>query len=221
MKIPPDMVQGTIHKTNNCGNLKVLLYRSEKNVEVVFLETNGKRTASSGDIRSGSVKDYYKRTVHGVGYVGNGRFKPTINGKISKCYIKWSSMIARCYDEKTQEKRPTYKGCIVVDEWHNFQNFAEWYYSNKPEDSDDIHLDKDIKIEGNKTYGPEFCLLVTAQENIEKAKAISITLVSPDGVTFDVYNVNKFAKENGLTQSALVALGKGRYKTHKGWKLGG
>ena len=34
-------------------------------------------------------------------------------------------MLERFHDSKYQEKRPTYIGCSVAEEWHNFQIFAE------------------------------------------------------------------------------------------------
>lgn len=48
-----------------------------------------------------------------------------INGIKTEEYIKWFSMFNRCFDEKYQEKQPTYIGCSVSEEFWNFQNFAK------------------------------------------------------------------------------------------------
>ena len=70
-------------------------------------------------------------------------------------------MLERCYDKKLHEKRPTYKDCEVSKKWHNFQNFAKWYYNNYYEvDDETMCLDKDILIKGNKIYSPETCIFV-------------------------------------------------------------
>ena len=69
-------------------------------------------------------------------------------------------MLQRCYDNKTQEKYPTYKGCQVCEEWHNFQNFAKWFEENYYEvEGENIDIDKDILCKGNKIYSPQTCVL--------------------------------------------------------------
>lgn len=61
---------------------------------------------------------------------------------------------------------PTYKGCTVCDEWHNFQVFAKWYDENYYLlDDQRTELDKDILIKGNKTYSPETCVFVPQRIN--------------------------------------------------------
>ena len=72
----------------------------------------------------------YDKTVLGVGYVGVGKYKPTLKGKITKQYSTWRNMLARCYDVEIHKERETYEKCVVCDEWLNFQNFAEWYDTN-------------------------------------------------------------------------------------------
>jgi hypothetical protein len=70
-------------------------------------------------------------------------------------------MLKRCYDEKLHEKEPTYINCEVCEEWHNFQNFAKWYYENYYEvESERMHLDKDILVKHNKIYSSETCVFV-------------------------------------------------------------
>ena len=70
-------------------------------------------------------------------------------------------MLNRCYDEKFHEKYPTYIGCEVDKNWHNFQNFAEWYYNNYYEiEGGKMCLDKDILYKHNKVYSPKTCIFV-------------------------------------------------------------
>ncbi len=75
-------------------------------------------------------------------------------------------MYNRCYSKAYQESRSWYKGCTVCEEWldpeHGLDNFGQWcnehYYIVEGEGT--IELDKDIRIKGNRIYGPETCLFV-------------------------------------------------------------
>ena len=81
----------------------------------------------------------------------------TQNGSKLKSYNTWKDMLARCYSEKCQAKKPTYVGCSVCDEWLILSNFKKWHDINYREN---MALDKDILIPGNKIYSPEACSFV-------------------------------------------------------------
>ena len=72
-------------------------------------------------------------------------------------YEKWRPMLQRCYSEKFQNKRPTYKGCSVCQEWLTFSNFKAWM---EQQDWYGKELDKDILFPGNKIYSPDTCIFV-------------------------------------------------------------
>ena len=83
-----------------------------------------------------------------------------INGKIVRwCpyYDTWKGMLRRCYSEKYQSKKPTYKGCSVCDEWLTFSNFKNWM---ETQDYKGKHLDKDLLKVGNRVYSPSLCVFV-------------------------------------------------------------
>lgn len=80
-----------------------------------------------------------------------------IKGKTSRCYTTWNNMLKRCYSIKSQHRNPTYVGCTVCEEWLSFSNFKKWFDENYV---DGFDLDKDILVEGNKEYSPEFCRFV-------------------------------------------------------------
>lgn len=107
-------------------------------------------------------KDRLNPSIYGVGFIGIGKFKSCKGKSKSKIYQTWQHMLARCYCNKTQKIQPTYIGCTVCIEWHNFQNFAEWHQKNY---IDGFFLDKDIKRPGNKVYSPDNCLFVPSSIN--------------------------------------------------------
>jgi hypothetical protein len=48
----------------------------------------------------------------------------------------------------------------------DYQNFGEWYETNKYDVNERLHLDKDILYAGNKIYSPCHCLLVPQRINM-------------------------------------------------------
>jgi hypothetical protein len=152
--------------------------------------------------------------VFGVGYVGVGKYLAFSNGIEEPAYNLWIGMLNRCYYVKSLKASPTYRDCTVAKEWHNYQNFAKWYEDNYVEG---YQLDKDIKVEGNRVYGPDTCMFVTSQENSEKANAKHYTLVSPKGTVVEVYNLMSFCRDNNLNTYCLYSVMSGNRKHHKGW----
>lgn len=136
--------------------------RNDSYIDVYFPEYDWTfKGATYPSFKKGNIKCPYERRYYGIGYLGEGEYKPTENRKPTRVYDSWHSMLQRCYDGKFQEKYPTYKDCKVCDEWLNFQNFAQWYEENFYEiKSQQMSLDKDILIKHNKIYSPETCIYV-------------------------------------------------------------
>lgn len=103
------------------------------------------------------VNDKMNNTVYGIGHFGYGKY---IKGE--KSYSRWSNMLKRCYSKEFHKENKSYIGCYVCDEWLNYQNFAKWFYDNYVEE---YHLDKDLKIYGNKLYSPDTCIFVPRSIN--------------------------------------------------------
>lgn len=213
--IPIDMTNGRQHMTNKHGKLEVVKYVDSLNVQVKFFATGYETIARAGEIRNGNVKDYMSPSVCGVGFMGKGVFKSIARGVVTKEYKTWINMLNRCYDPMYQARCPTYVGCSVCAEWHNFQNFAEWMST---QDHEGKQLDKDIKVEGNKVYSPDTCTFATPADNTAEACAKHYTFLSPCGVITEVYNLNSFCRENGLDQGHMSQVNLGNRNQHKGWK---
>lgn len=95
----------------------------------------------------------------GIGNFVNYPIPGIVGRKQLKVYRVWSGMISRCYSVKNQNySRYGGRGVYVCNQWHEFQNFAAWYYSQYKED--DWHLDKDILSEDNLVYSPSTCTFV-------------------------------------------------------------
>lgn len=214
MKSSQKIIPGSVHKSNNYGLFRIKEYVNSRNVIVEFIDTGYVTTCQAGNVLNGLVKDMLKPTVYGVGFIGGSEFKAKEKGKNTKAYDTWSNMIFRCYSEKSFIDHPTYRDCTVCDEWHNFQNFAKWFYDNYIEG---CHLDKDIKIKGNRIYSPDACLFVSIKENNIEAKAKNFSFFSPDGEPVDVYNLTEFCKKNSLHQGAMSRVFHGKQSYHKGW----
>lgn len=108
------------------------------------------------------MKDVFKKSVYGIGFIGSGIHKTTIKNKATKAYVTWKNMMYRCYNPKRLETFPSYEDCIVCDDWHNFQIFAEWYSENYVEG---FHLDKDLLFKKNNLYSKETCVFIPQEIN--------------------------------------------------------
>ena len=138
---------------NNEGTLmRIIKYRRVNDIFVEFQDeykANVHTTYSS--FKKGNVKNPFHKSVYSVGYIGIGKYKTKLNGKQTKVYEVWQKMLQRCYDPYYINKYPTYIDCYVCKDWHNFQNFAQWWEDNVYNcNNEKMHLDKDILCKGNK-----------------------------------------------------------------------
>jgi len=161
VKTPEDMITGTVHKTNICGDLTIVKYKNARKVTVKFIGYNDHISARSGDIRKGEIKNPMIPDIYNKGFIGVGAYSYRDD---KKAYTTWKNMLRRCYCTKTLEKNHTYVDCSVVGEWLNFQLFAEWFYI-KSNFKDKLQLDKDLKVKGNKIYSSDTCLFIPAKVN--------------------------------------------------------
>ena len=176
---------------NNFGSTMIIIsYRNNRDVDIYFPEYDWTAEHKTyQDFKKGKVGSPYEPRVCNIGYIGEGEYKATENRKATKQYAVWHDMLHRCYNPKCQEKNPTYIGCSVCDEWHNFQAFCKWYEDNYYEiPGEQIALDKDILIKGNKIYGPETCMFVPTSINSLFVKSDNIRGNLPIGVYYNKQN---------------------------------
>lgn len=151
---------------NTNGTLmKIIEYNGWKDVVVEFQDDYKYQTrVIYTNFKNGQVKNLYDKEIFGIGFIGKGIYN---HQKDKKAYNVWRSMLQRCYDPYYINQFPTYKDCIVIEGWHNFQNFAKWFYDNYYEISNEkMCLDKDILYKGNKIYSPNTCCFVPNKINM-------------------------------------------------------
>ena len=123
------------------------------------------------------------RLIYGVGYNSKREHKSSIDSKVTPAYRAWRSMLERCYSAKLHERCPTYIGCSVANEWHDFQDFADWFVGHRYYGLG-YDLDKDILSPGNKVYSPETCCLVPHEINSLFSDSVTARGDYPRGVSF-------------------------------------
>ena len=157
-----DLKVGQVFVTNQGGSCTVTSISDYRNIGI---EHNDKykhtMTVRLQRLNKGEVNNPYFPTLLGVGFQGKGQYSPVID-KVA--YKMWSAMMTRAYCSKTKTRQPSYTGVTVCEEWHNFQNFAEWFYELGGY-SKGFQLDKDIVQKGNKLYSPNTCVLVPQEIN--------------------------------------------------------
>lgn len=170
-----------MHETTQSGLLTVVEYINAHKVKIKFNNTGFEKSVSAAAIRTGRIQDPLAKTNCGVGFNGVGIYTQS-NSKGAG--DSWRSMINRCYSETYLSRKPTYRECKVSVEWHNFQNYAEWYEDNYPNDGERIHLDKDLLVVGNKVYSSNTCVFVPQWLNSFMSGSMAIRGEHPIGVSF-------------------------------------
>lgn len=164
---PPSNKIGEVRVNNFGSEMRIIGYRNTHNVDVYFPQYNWRTYGREyNQFKLGTLKCPYEPRVHGVGYLGVGKYKVSVNRKNTKCYEMWENMLKRCYSNNRGKRSKSYEDCFVCEEWHNFQNFAKWYEENYYEvEGQKMCLDKDIKYKNNKVYSKETCFIVPERIN--------------------------------------------------------
>lgn len=212
-----DLKVGKVFTSTTGLEYEIAEYVNSACILIRFLETGYTSWVQGSHARKGMVKDIMAPSIAGVGYFGEGPYT-TVDSQIApRAYRVWVHMIKRCYDPLTQSRQPTYKGCTVCEEWHNYQVFRAWYDINYIEG---MQLDKDKLVPTNKIYSPATCCFIPAQENVEISQSKWYTLISPEGLAVEFFNLNKFCRERGLSLGNTCSVLSGVRNHHKGWTRG-
>ena len=140
----------------------------------------------------------------------------------------WEGMLARCYD-KNSPSYETYggRGVYVCNRWLQFTAFAQdaenlqgWELKQANPEPFAVQLDKDIFGDG-RSYGPDQCAWVSAQENAAAANPSRVIVLEKDGVQFRFNNISEFCRKHGISSANMSDLwtGNKNAKLRNGFKL--
>lgn len=172
------MYEGVLFPTNNFGNVIVEEYVNKREVLIKFINTGYKRTVNLKELLRGVIKDYSAPSVFEVGIIGEP------NVKRDREYMLWVGVLERCYSSKKHLDRPTYKDCIVSDNFRYYTYFRDWCRDQIGFDQEGWQLDKDILFKGNKIYSEEYCVFVPRDVNILFTKTNALRGNYPIGVQY-------------------------------------
>lgn len=157
-------IVGAFYEVND-GLLEVLQYNGNKRVLVRFCESGFSTWTTMNNIKNRQVKDKYKATVCGLGYVGEGIL---VKGEERrKLYHVWRNMLIRLTDTVNF---PTYS-CVQIDpRWYCFAEFVRDVITlpgyEKFMSVRDLSLDKDTRNPASqKKYCKENCQWISKAEN--------------------------------------------------------
>ena len=156
---------GKTFKNNQGLNMSIVRFNNSSDIDVQFEDGHVVEGCRLYSVQCGEIKNPYYPSVCGVGYMGVGKYIAGENNRRTREYSVWIGMLTRCYSEEHQKIHKTYRGCTVAREWHNFQNFADWYNREYYDIGESLDIDKDFKNKGNKIYSPENCLIVPSRIN--------------------------------------------------------
>lgn len=199
---------GDVLETKTCGTLTVKKIHNDRSVTVKFHETCSIiKVSTKGQVLSGSVKDYYSRSVCGVGYLG---VKHAVKVYGRESYNTWKWLINICYNPN----HPSFNGRRrVCYAWHNFKNFAEWRNSQVGE-----VFTKNLE---QTIYCPYSCKKASKYEkarNVSKRR-MQVRSITDGANEYHFDNVRKFSLDNNLDYHYLIKLLSGKISKYKGFYL--
>jgi hypothetical protein len=161
--------KGEKYITNQGYEIEIIDYIASNNCTIKFNDKLGtiKYKVAMKEIKSGGIFNAFHKSKYGVGYLGEGKYCSSKSKIEQLSYDYWDGFFRRCYNQRVITMSPSYKGCSVSEEWHNFQNFGEWFDNNyNHKTMEGWCLDKDILFKGNKIYSPETCCFVPNEVNV-------------------------------------------------------
>lgn len=224
---------GNVYSTNQNGLLKIIDI-SDNIYTVQFIDTGYIRTTKLTKLKNGTVKDYYKPIIYGVGYLGDHK---SISDKSIKrlIYDRWRDMLSRCYSRDNRCYRLYGAiGVHVCNRWLDFTNFYNdvqlipgWdlkRFFNK-----ELTLDKD-KYQPDiitKVYSKDTCCWLTMKEQNEMIDFVkchedqmhSFIATFPDGHSELTLGIKRFSREYYLTPQSIINCLNGESLNHKGFSF--
>lgn len=147
------------------------------------------------------------KLIYGVGF-NDGKYPASGSHRFVREYSLWKAMLQRCFEEKALNKRPTYKGCSVSNNFKSYSYFYEWCNKQIGFGVEEYQLDKDLLFKDNKIYSENNCLFLPRRINSALVRKESARGCLPAGVYWNKINKNYVARctINGKTVHIMSSL---------------
>lgn len=188
LAVQKDKYEGKFFKSNRFGDVVVLEYIGNNKVFIKFLDTGYTTTEYLSSIKSGHIRDRSLPTECGVGFIDiEGA---SIGRNMTPEYSLWNGLLNRCYNKINLSTRPTYKDCVVSENFKYFSKFKEWCnnqvgFKAVDDKGKSFHLDKDILQKNGKMYSEETCCFVPSEINTALVSSKSRRGELPQGVIWN------------------------------------
>jgi hypothetical protein len=142
--------------------------------------------------KNGKYIKYRNKLVKGIGICD----LPTSDefGNRLKSNVVWMSLFSRAPTTTgylDAVKNPTYVDVSIDPRWHKYSGFVPWFDEHYREG---FALDKDLRVSGNKVYGPDTCAFVPQYINNLTLDRARYRGEFPVGVTYNKRQ-NSFAAQ--------------------------
>lgn len=130
-------------------------------------------------------------------------------------YSRWINLLRR---EKSDPN--VYAGVTICDEWYTYSTFKAWITSH--DDWENLQIDKDLIVPGNKHYSPQTCAMIPAHINrfmVDGSKGAEYL----PGVTLtknktNPYGARMHVTENGKSKVVNLGYHRTEAEAHAAWK---
>lgn len=161
----------------------------------------------------GTTKDFKIKTLKDGRTTSCGCYQKetmTTHGEYkTRLYNEWRGMKSRSHRRLLNGDK-----CNVFIDWQDsFDLFKVWAMDNGY--TDDMYLCRNGDV---GDYSPSNCRWDTAQSNTEEAISKKYIVTEPNGDEYEILNLAKFCRDNGLGLVNMRYVVSGRQKQHKGWR---
>lgn len=90
---------GEISYNGQGTEMRIVEYKNTRNTTIEFQDEHRYRCVINYDrFKTGKVSNPYDKTMFGIGYMGEGKFRSRHDSKNCADYITWHGMFERCYN---------------------------------------------------------------------------------------------------------------------------